>query len=357
VTRSTLDDWYSAEMHGRAALGLLRYHAEAAHAAPPAERTSGMLSIRDTLMAENLLAIRAREQHRGPTLVFAHNRHLQRHPSVWRLGEMDLQWYSAGAILAALLGDRYTLVAGSLGASVALGIGAPTDNTFEGALQQATLGQSGIFDGMPLRTIEQLKNLQTRADAGPNLGYFPLDVATLDHCDAVLHVTSLPPDLTLVEQTTVAIEGLTRQILALPQVTYLEATQEGGAPESNWGNRFFSVAGDGNRPFTTIVIRDMPGFDEESNLDRPGVFRLNIELGREEFQRQFGYSPTKLPDHRAGIDFAQLDQLLPHPLYGGQGWACVLNPTVDRDDIRRLLEQAHHRALHRAGRRQRRQDQ
>jgi hypothetical protein len=46
-------------------------------------------------------------------------------------------------------------------------------------------------------------------------------------------------------------------------------------------NRFFFVGPDRMRPFATIVLRDMAGFDEDSNLDRQGVFRLNIDLGRE----------------------------------------------------------------------------
>ena len=36
VERSSLDDWRRAEVHGRAALGLLRYHVEAARQAPAA---------------------------------------------------------------------------------------------------------------------------------------------------------------------------------------------------------------------------------------------------------------------------------------------------------------------------------
>ena len=151
VERSSLDDWHSAEVHGRAALGLLRYHAEAAHPAPAAQRTSRMLGVRDALMAENLLAIRTREHYRGPTLVFAHNRHLQRHPSTWRLGDMDLRWSSAGAIVAALLGDRYMFIAGSLGASDAIRVPVAESDTFEGALREASQGRLALVDGNRLR--------------------------------------------------------------------------------------------------------------------------------------------------------------------------------------------------------------
>jgi hypothetical protein len=42
---------------------------------------------------------------------------------------------------------------------------------------------------------------------------------------------------------------------------------DGNAP----GNRRF--------PFATVVTNDYDGFDTASNLDRPGIFRLNIAVG------------------------------------------------------------------------------
>jgi hypothetical protein len=153
-----------------------------------------------------------------------------------------------------------------------------------------------------------------------------------------------------------AIDDLTDEIRALPELECLEAAADNGAPESNWGNRFFYVGPDRVRPFATIVIRDMPGFDEDSDLGRPGVFRLNIDLGRDEFQRRFGYSPAKFADRRAGIDFAQLDRLMPHPMYGRQAWASIINPSPRREDIDQLINQAHGRAVQRENRRQHRND-
>ena len=228
--------------------------------------------------------------------MFGHNRHLQRHPSVWRLGDMDLHWSSAGGIIATLLGDGYTFIAGSLGAGTTLPAPAPASDTFEGATSGIP-DRCGLFDGNRLRGVERLEDLRSRADVGPNQGYFPLDADTLNHCDAVMHLTSAP---SLTQLASSAIDDLSGEIRALPEVEYLEGTAENGAPESNWGNRFFYVGPDRIRPFTTIVIRDMPGFDEDSNLDRSGVFRLNIDLGRDEFQRQFGYPPAKFAIHRPG---------------------------------------------------------
>lgn len=144
---------------------------------------------------------------------------------------------------------------------------------------------------------------------------------------------------------------LAEWVLALSDVTCLVADEESGAPRICWGDRFFFVGPDRRRPFVTIVEHDTPGFDEASGLDRPGVFRLNIDLGREEFHRQFGYPPVEFPERRAGIDFSRLDAVLPNPTYAGQGWAGILNPSLERlPELDRLVAQAHRRAVARRDR-------
>ena len=81
------------------------------------------------------------------------------------------------------------------------------------------------------------------------------------------------------------------------------------------------------------MIKDYPGFDTESNLDRPGVFRVNIGVGRDEFQAL-----------DLGSDYAELDRLLAHPIYATQSWVCVLNPGPGTSsEVRRLLADAHAR--------------
>jgi erythromycin esterase-like protein len=295
IAASSVTQWRHAEVHANAALGLLRYHARAARPGPQAERTSRLLGVRDASMAQNLLDIRTVEEQRGATLVFAHNRHIQRHPSRWRLADLDLEWFSAGSIVASLLGNRYVAIVGSPGAGPTLDLAA----------------------------------------------HFPLDTATLRHCDAVLHLASATAGDHPGQQVGPTPAELAERILALPEVTHLLADEGSGAPPISWGDRFFFLGSDRYRPFATIVEHDVPGFDEDSRVDRAGIFRLNIEIGREEFQRRFGYRPAELPDHRAGIDFTRLDEILPHPAYGTRGWACILNPSPRRlPDIDRLLEVA-----------------
>ncbi|GAA2497572.1 erythromycin esterase family protein [Streptomyces gobitricini] len=189
VAATSLAEWRHAETHGRAALGLLRYHAQLADPAVPGERLARLCAVRDALMIENLLDIRARERQRGRTLVFAHNLHLQRNPSAMDMGGVDITWSSAGANAAALLGDSYAFIAGSLGASATLGLGEPPANTYEGALRRATR-DCALFDGHRLHQALSATALDVRTDARPEQGYFPLDAVMLEHCDAVLHVAA-----------------------------------------------------------------------------------------------------------------------------------------------------------------------
>ncbi|RKN39684.1 DUF6194 family protein [Micromonospora endolithica] len=137
-------------------------------------------------------------------------------------------------------------------------------------------------------------------------------------------------------------DDVTAWIAALPEAEVLIADEASGAPAAAWGDRFFFVGPDRRRPFATLVDHDHAGFDEESRLDRPGVFRLSVELGRAEFTRRFGYPPAEFPAHRASVDFAALDRVVPHPVYGTHGWACVLNPgPASRAEVDRLLGHAH----------------
>src|SRR3712207_9425377 len=71
----------------------------------------------------------------------------------------------------------------------------------------------------------------------------------------------------------------------LDGVVAMTASAESGAPEVAWGDSFFYYDPDGKAVnqgfmFATLVVSDYPGFDIESRLDRDGVFRLNVAVGR-----------------------------------------------------------------------------
>src|SRR5688572_30613855 len=91
-------------------------------------------------------------------------------------------------------------------------------------------------------------------------------------------------------------------------------------------------------PFATIVTKDYGDFDNASRLDRPGVYRLNIGVGRETFRVLFGHPPSADATELAGYELAALDRLMPHPTYAAQSWVCVLNPSpVTFEAVKPLL--------------------
>jgi hypothetical protein len=83
---------------------------------------------------------------------------------------------------------------------------------------------------------------------------------------------------------------------------------------------FFFHDGDDKFPFATIVTKDNE-FDNASKLDRPGVFRLNLGVGKETFRALFGEQP-------AAPDYSAIDTLMPHPLYAKMYWVSVINPSA-----------------------------
>lgn len=124
-------------------------------------------------------------------------------------------------------------------------------------------------------------------------------------------------------------------------------SQEGGAPEIAWGDTFFiydpkrEFEGSRRFPFATIVTKDYGEFDNASRLNREGVFRLNIGVSKETYDRLF-------PEERT-YDFAALDTLMPHPVYGKNHFVCVLNPSDPTfETLKPLLAEAYEIAVKRA---------
>ncbi|MGW4115205.1 erythromycin esterase family protein [Actinosynnema sp. NPDC004786] len=161
--------------HARTAQGLLRYHA--AMATPGPDRIATLLSLRAEMMADNLLAVLAREQDRGPSLVFAHNVHLQRTTSHMSFGEHEASWASAGALVALTLGERYLFVATDANPRSAPG-------TLQGELARATTRRA-LFPAGDLRAALP----PTTRKGDPIVpGHLPLGPSDLAGADAVVFV-------------------------------------------------------------------------------------------------------------------------------------------------------------------------
>jgi hypothetical protein len=115
-------------------------------------------------------------------MLSAHNTHLQRNESAWGPAGMSANWFGAGAIVDSVGIGHYVFVAGSLGRSEVLDLGAPEPDTFEGHLQRRVTGWGLIPSA-------EVPPARKRADTTPQQGYFPLEQATVDAADAILHVT------------------------------------------------------------------------------------------------------------------------------------------------------------------------
>jgi hypothetical protein len=131
-----------------------------------------------------------------------------------------------------------------------------------------------------------------------------------------------------------------------PGIDVQVATQESGAPEVAWGDTFFfydperSIPADRRLPFATLVTKDYGDFDCASNLNRPGIFRLNIGIGKATFMSLFHADAAGIPD--STHDFTALDKVMPHPVYGKMFWICVLNPSAETfKTVQPLLSEAY----------------
>jgi erythromycin esterase-like protein len=184
IAVSSREDWHRARLYGRTATGLLRYHFWMADTSP--SRMARLLGLRASMMAANLLAL----AERGTTLVYAHNGHLQRDKSTMRMGGLPLEWWSAGAIVSARLGEGYAFLAMALGTIRHHGVDAPPPDTVEGLLY-ALPQQRCLVD--PRRLAAALADAPPAPRVSPWYGYSPLDPAHLASNDGIVFVKDAPP--------------------------------------------------------------------------------------------------------------------------------------------------------------------
>jgi hypothetical protein len=119
--------------------------------------------------------------------------------------------------------------------------------------------------------------------------------------------------------------------------TILETWPETDLAEA-MGAMFFSLDPDKHFPnFATIVTTDEHDEGAPSDLTRPGLFRLNIGVGRQTFERLVGSIGEP--------DYAAVDTVFPHPVYARQLWISIINPSDEtfRDTVVPLLTEAHDR--------------
>lgn len=125
---------------------------------------------------------------------------------------------------------------------------------------------------------------------------------------------------------------------------HIRATFPGVEVVAAAGDSFFFCGPERKMPFATLVTGD--NHDKASDLNRPGVYRLNVGVVKETYRSLFGPQPAMVTTADevvdTGHDFTALDQIMPHPVYAAMSWICVLNPgpaTFER--VKELLAEAH----------------
>ena len=104
------------------------------------------------------------------------------------------------------------------------------------------------------------------------------------------------------------------------------------------GDSYFFTDPKKLHPFATLVTSD--AHDQVSDLNRPGVYRLNIGVSKQTFGTLFG--SERADAGAGGFDFSTPDRLMPHPVYGKMYWVCVLNPgAATFEAVKGLLAEAH----------------
>ncbi|MFC9687242.1 erythromycin esterase family protein [Kribbella sp. NPDC056951] len=177
IEASSREDWQRARLYARTATGLLRYHYWMADQSD--RRIARLLAQRDSMMAANLLDL----VDRGPTLVFAHNSHLQREKSSMNMAGANHEWWSAGALVNAHLGEQYAFFATALGTMRHREVDTPPAGTIEGVLYAQ---DRQLIDPRTLTAP-----LQPRVS--PWFGYAALDPAHLPSIDGIVFVKDIKP--------------------------------------------------------------------------------------------------------------------------------------------------------------------
>ena len=119
---------------------------------------------------------------------------------------------------------------------------------------------------------------------------------------------------------------------------YIKSTFEDVETAANMEYIFFFYRDDHMHAFATIASTGNE-YEKISNLDRPGVYRLNIGVSRETFQTLFGKGKIDTSSY----DFTALNTIMPHPDYSSQYFLCVLSPSETTFDerIKPMLAEAY----------------
>lgn len=127
---------------------------------------------------------------------------------------------------------------------------------------------------------------------------------------------------------------------------YISETFPEAETAGNFGYTFFFYRSERKLPFASLASSDND-YDRVSNLNRSGVFRLNLGVTKQSFYALFGSDAIDLSSY----DFTALDRIMPHPDCAAQHFICVLNPSETTfEKLKALLAEAYELAQSRFAR-------
>lgn len=129
---------------------------------------------------------------------------------------------------------------------------------------------------------------------------------------------------------------------------YCLGALEGTILVKSWGERgiFYNPENKLKRGIYVLTVKEYDGEnDASSQLDRTGVYRVNVGVPPKTFERMFGPRPKRPP--KGGrvdmdYDFSAIDQIMPAPVYAWMSWICVLNPSESTfETLKPLIREAY----------------
>lgn len=116
--------------------------------------------------------------------------------------------------------------------------------------------------------------------------------------------------------------------------SYITESLENVQRLESLGYSLFFYGNDHILPFVSIAKSDNE-YDGVSNLNRDGVFRVNIGVSKETFNRLFN-------DPKKEWDYTKLNSFMPHPHYSAQHFICILNPVEEKlEETIAFISEAH----------------
>lgn len=99
-----------------------------------------------------------------------------------------------------------------------------------------------------------------------------------------------------------------------------------------------------------LTIKENDGEnDRASNLNRDGVFRINIGIKKATFIKLFGEIPVRPSAGNVvnmDYNFQELNKIIPHPVYAWMSWVSALNPEKSVfSDLMPLITEAYEYAV------------